>query len=421
MNTTQHTLVVGLQFGDEGKGKIIDSLVDDFDAVVRFNGGANAGHTIYYKGQKIALHQIPSGVLNKHVLNIISHGLLLNLSLLVEEMNGLDAFSIKLTSKNFCISPLCTLVMPWHIAMDRATSGTQIGTTVKGIGPASADRINRRGIRLIDLFAEDFEKRFMDEGVIQNNILKVFGGDTLDLKKEYTLLVKSFEQIRGYVLDVYDLLNSLTKNNKRILFEAAQGMMLDVFNGTYPYVTSSVCDPSSVTQGTGYVFPLKKIGVLKPYLTVVGAREVPTEIFSTTADIIREKGNEYGATTGRPRRIGWIDIPMLRYVLQHGIDEFALMKLDVLTNIDEIQVCTAYWDVHIDEEIRYTPGYNDGLKHITKVYESFPAWKEDISGMSKFEDLPKNAKAFIKGIERYLDKKISYISTGVNKEDLIVR
>ena len=416
--------VVGVQWGDEGKGKIVDILSHKADMVVRFQGGGNAGHTVVVNGEKHVLHLIPSGILHKSVC-VIANGVVVDPIQLFEEIEELRKRGVSCDGRLF-LSDRAHVVMPYHKWLDKhSESGKQkIGTTQRGIGPCYADKAARKGIRIADLYNEPlFKDRVLAFTEEKNKILAaLYGVGPLDSGRILEEYRGYAEKLRPYVKDAVHLVNSAIDRGKRVLFEGAQGSLLDIDFGTYPFVTSSNSDACGISAGTGV--PPKKIGtilgVAKAYCTRVGEGPFPTELNDELGSKIREIGSEYGATTGRPRRCGWFDGVTSRHAVQiNGIDELAITKLDVLSGLDEIKFATAYR--HNGATTELMPSETEVLAKCTPVYRSFKGWKDDLSRITKFNDLPRAAKIYLNFIERYLKVKVTMISVGKDREKTIVR
>lgn len=419
-------ILVGAQWGDEGKGKITDLLARTADVIVRFGGGNNAGHTVIVGDQKFELHLIPSGILYAEKINIIGNGVVIDPAALVKEMQMLEERGISLD--NFFISEIAHVIMPYHRLLDKLEEERKgegkIGTTGKGIGPAYTDKVARRGIRLIDtLDKERFYRRLTDALEYQNLLLeKVYGVEPLkaeDIMEEYREYI---DIIRKHVTDTTLLLDKARREGKEIFFEGAQGTLLDVDYGTYPYVTSSNPTAGGVCTGTGFG-PAGidgVIGVAKAYVTRVGEGPFPTELKNETGDYLREKGHEYGVTTGRPRRCGWFDIPIIKHAVRvNGLTELALTKLDVLTDMEELKVCVGY--KYQGEYLSEFPLEQETLFNCEPVYETMAGWSEDISGYTEYEQLPQAARAYIEYIEKESGIPVKIIGTGPEREQIIIR
>jgi adenylosuccinate synthase len=416
--------VVGVQWGDEGKGKIVDILSQQADLVVRFQGGGNAGHTVVVDGEKFVLHLLPSGILHRSRC-VIANGVVVDLIQLLDEMEELKKRGVKF-GKNLLLSDRAHVVMPWHKWLDKhSEAGKQkIGTTQRGIGPCYADKAARKGIRVADLYNEAvFRDRVVHFTEEKNKILAaLYGAPALDPQR----IVEEYRgyagRLKPFVGDAVDAVNAAIDAGKRVLFEGAQGSLLDIDFGTYPYVTSSNSDACGISAGTGV--PPKKIGtilgVAKAYCTRVGEGPFPTELSSGLGDQLREMGGEYGATTGRPRRCGWFDGVTSRHAVQiNGIDELAITKLDVLSGLDEIKFAVAYRCG--GKKTDRMPSETEVLSRCEPVYESFRGWKEDLSKIRRFADLPRAAKIYLNFVERYLKVKVTMISVGKDREKTILR
>src|SRR5690554_4989178 len=419
-------ILVGAQWGDEGKGKITDLLARTADVIVRFGGGNNAGHTVIVGDQKFELHLIPSGILYAEKINIIGNGVVLDPAALVKEMKMLEDRGISLD--NFYISQIAHVIMPYHRLLDKLEEERKgegkIGTTGKGIGPAYTDKVARRGIRLIDTLDKDrFYRRLTDALEYQNLLLeKVYGVEPLkaeDIMEEYREYI---DIIRKHVTDTTLLLDKVRREGKEIFFEGAQGTLLDVDYGTYPYVTSSNPTAGGVCTGTGFGPTAIDgvIGVSKAYITRVGEGPFPTELQDETGDYLREKGHEYGVTTGRPRRCGWFDIPIIKHAIRvNGLTELALTKMDVLSGIDELKICVGY--NYKGEYLSEFPLEQETLFDCEPVYETMEGWSEDIVGYTKYEELPQAARAYIEYIEKESGIPVRIIGTGPEREQIIIR
>ena len=417
-------VVIGSQWGDEGKGKIIDTLSEKSDLVVRFNGGNNAGHTIINSHGKFALHLIPSGVFNKKAKVIIGNGVVIDPEVLIKEIDDLKKAGINLNGRLF-ISPRCHLIMPYHKLLDRlyeeAKGKAKTGTTGKGIGPVYADKVSYNGIRIGDLENKKaFKEKLEMQLLIKNRILKAFGEKPLqqtDIENKYFGI---FKKIKPYVLEVYPMLKNSVDSKKEILFEGAQGVFLDNDWGTYPFVTASTVLASGVTAGSG-ISPKKidrVIGVTKAYTTRVGSGPFPTELKDKTGDKLTELGNEYGATTGRKRRCGWFDAELVKFAAEiNGFTEIAITKLDILDNFPVVKICTHY---RLNgKKVGYASGDADFLLKVKPVYKTMNGWMKSIKDIKKYEDLPQNAKKYLKEIEKLTGVKIKYISTGERRNEII--
>ncbi|MEE8324750.1 MAG: adenylosuccinate synthase, partial [Candidatus Humimicrobiaceae bacterium] len=399
--------IVGSQWGDEGKGRIVDLLSSQVDMVVRFQGGNNAGHTVVRGEDVFKLHLIPSGILYPEVNCIIGDGVVLNPAVLIEELDNLKKKNINI--ENLRISCKAHMVMPYHVVLDKAREHrlgkSKIGTTHKGIGPVYSDKASRSGIRTQDLLDHKiFKAKLEEELSLKNAIIeKVYGMQPLDPEEIYEDYMLYAERIGKYIIDTAFLINEFLDQNKSVLFEGAQATMLDIDHGTYPYVTSSSTTAGGVCTGSG-VGPGRLdevLGIAKAYSTRVGSGPFPTEIEGGIGDLLREKGYEYGTTTGRPRRCGWFDAVVLKYsVMLNYLDSIALTKLDVLSGFEKIKICTAY--KYKKEVYKNLPCHQTILHKCTPVYEEFEGWTEDITDIKKYEDLPPAARKYIESIEEII-------------------
>lgn len=416
-------VVVGIQWGDEGKGKLVDFLSHKAHMIVRFQGGNNAGHTIVIEGQKYILHLIPSGILNKGKKCIIGNGVVIDPAVFLAEVKKLKDRGIKIEN-NLFISKTAHLIMPYHIAIEREHEKTKnIGTTGRGIGPAYTDKISRNGIRVIDLFYPEILLSKINSNLSTINFLlkNLYNADPLSAEDIYGLYLSYAKELSEYVADTDILLNDAIDSDANILFEGAQGTLLDIDHGTYPFVTSSNTVTGGVCTGSG-VSPLKInkiLGVAKAYTTRVGEGPFPTEIKDSIGDCIRQRGGEYGSTTGRPRRCGWLDMIALKYAIRlNGLTGLAITKLDVLDGLDKIKICLGY--KYKDTIYNNFPKELEVLQNCEPVYKELPGWTESTVGIKDFDKLPKNAKSYIKEIENILKTKVQIISTGQGREDTIL-
>ncbi len=417
-------VVVGSQWGDEGKGKITDYLACKADVVVRYQGGNNAGHTIAFDGKKFALQSIPSGIFNPHITNVIANGVVLNPKAMLEELAGLEEKGI--TDYKLIISDRASLIMPYHLLLDGAMENLKgdhkIGTTKKGIGPCYTDKASRIGLRVGDLLDPDFFKTRLSEALeIKNLELKMYGLEPLNLEDVYNEYMGYAKKLQPYICDTSEFLNQAIKDDKNILFEGAQGVMLCLEHGTYPYVTSSSPCAASVPINTGIApkYIDNVLGICKAYNTRVGGGPFPTEIEGDLAHLIRERGHEYGTVTKRPRRVGYLDCVVLKHAVKvSGITNWSLMLFDVLTGIDELKVCTSY---KLDGKIiDYMPGTLSTFERCEPVYETLPGWTEDITHVTSFEELPLNAKNYIRKIEEVTGVDVAMFSVGPDRLQTIV-
>lgn len=416
--------VMGLQWGDEGKGKAIDYLAGNFDVVVRYQGGHNAGHTIYYQGQKVILHLLPSGVFSPGTTSVIGNGVIVNPLQLRDEIENVKKYNIELD--NLVLSSYSPLILPEHQRLDIVFENSRyikIGTTKRGIGPAYEDLTGRRAVFVNDLFDKDlFYEKVKPLNAYYNTLIQTYKGEGVKIDSyidEYFEAGKSFQHLAKNT--VY-LLNEYFQQGRSILFEGAQGILLDVNFGTYPFVTSSNPSVGGIFTGTGLSHKTvgKIIGISKAYTTRVGGGPFPSELVGDEAEFLREKGKEYGATTGRPRRVGWLDLVALKYSLMiNGIDEIFLTKLDVLDEFDEINVVTAY-NVDNEKSVIFNPSL-DYLSSVKPVLRSFPGWGKNISQITQYKDLPHQARNYIEFIENVTGVPVNFISIGSAREQTIKR
>lgn len=418
-------VIIGAQWGDEGKAKVVDYLSKGFDYVVRFQGGANAGHTVYIGEKKYVFHLIPSGILRPDVQVIIGNGLVVDPEGLMTELEMIKQ-DVDINGR-FWISDKAHIVMPYHKLLDGASedqNDNKIGTTRKGIGPAYSDKINRLGIRFGDLFhpslKDKIETAYKEKEYMLKNYYKIV--DTPDINQMIAELLRFREQIKSFIVSGEKVLYDAYSEKKNILFEGAQGSLLDIDFGTYPFVTSShtICPGLFIGSGIGYTEGLEVIGIFKAYITRVGEGPFPTEDHGQTGELLRKNGNEFGATTGRPRRCGWFDGVMARYSKAvNGITQIFLTKLDVLDGVETIKYCTGYR--LNDTIIEYPPSTAEELAEVEPIYEELPGWTETTRGITDFETLPQNAKNYIRFLEDKVQIPIKYISTGYERESVIER
>ena len=420
------TLVIGSQWGDEGKGKIIDFLSTKSDIVVRFHGGNNAGHTVINKFGKFPLHLIPSGIFAPKAKAFITNGVVLDLEVLVGEIKLLTKAGITLQDR-LLISPRCHLILPYHKVLDRvyeeAKGKAKTGTTGRGIGPVYADKVSYHGIRLCDLVEKkQFSEKLAVQLTIKNKILKAFGEKPLDQKE----IEKAFFALRSrlipYISEPYPYVLQALKKKKKLLLEGAHGVFLDNDWGTYPFVTASTVLPGSANAGAG--IPPQAItdvvGVVKAYTTRVGAGPFPTELLDQTGDCLRKEGAEFGTTTGRPRRCGWFDSKLIRFAAEiNGFTQIAITKLDVLDTFEEIKICVGY--KLNGKAVQYFDGDAKFLAKVTPVYKTMKGWRQSTKEVTKFEKLPKEAKNYMKEREKQIGVPVRYISTGPQREAIIIR
>lgn len=413
-------VVVGTQWGDEGKGKITDFLAESADVVARYQGGNNAGHTILINNKKYKLSLIPSGIFYKDKICVIGNGMVVNPKALIEEIGYIhdNGFS----TDNLRISDRAHVIMPYHMVLDgleeERKGPNKIGTTRKGIGPAYMDKAARNGIRIVDLLDKDvFEQKFRHLANEKNELIRMYGGEELDIEATLNEYLQYADAIRKYVVDTSVVLNDAIDAGQKVLFEGAQGVMLDIDQGTYPFVTSSNPTAGGVCIGSG-VGPSKieeVIGVAKAYTTRVGDGPFPTELNCETGDFIREAGHEYGTVTGRPRRVGWFDSVVVRHARRvSGITGLSLNSLDVLTGLKTVKICTAY--KYRDQVIEHYPANLNMLAECEAIYEEMPGWTEDISQCKTMEELPESTRNYVKRVSELTGIPISIFSVGRNRE-----
>jgi len=418
-------VIVGTQWGDEGKGKITDYLAEKADVVVRYQGGNNAGHTVEKEGVQYKLHLIPSGILYSEKICIIGNGVVVDPASLIEEIENLQKQGISVD--NLKISDRAHIVFPYHIKQDEleeiSKGKNDLGTTKRGIGPCYMDKSERIGIRVCDLLKPKvFEEKLRRNVEKKNKLFKeLYGAEGFDFEEMYQKYLEYAEKIKPFVTDTTVLLYDLIKSGKKVLFEGAQGTLLDLDLGTYPYVTASHPIAGGVTVGAGIGPTMidEVMGVVKAYTTRVGKGPFPTELFDENGEFLREKGHEYGTTTGRARRCGWLDAVILKYSVRvSGITHFALTKLDTLTGLKKIKICTGYkFNGRIISDF---PASLEDLAQCEPVYEEFDGWEEDIQGAKTFDDLPYNAQKYIRRIEELIGIKAAIISVGPERNQTIV-
>lgn len=425
----KNVVVLGSQWGDEGKGKVVDLLTERAKYVVRYQGGHNAGHTLVVNGEKTVLHLIPSGILYDGVTNVIANGVVLAPDALLREMKSLEDRGVPVR-KRLVISEACPLILPYHVALDnareKARGSKAIGTTGRGIGPAYEDKVARRGLRVGDLFDSKSFAEKLEEIMEYHNfqLVHFYGVEAVDYQKVLDEVMSVRELLLSMVVDVSDMLAKARKNGDNILFEGAQGTLLDIDHGSYPFVTSSNTTAGGVATGSGigprdvdYI-----LGIMKAYSTRVGAGPMPTELHDDIGNFLCEKGNEVGATTGRRRRTGWLDAVALRRAVQvNSLSGFCLTKLDVLDGLKEVKVCVGYKQAD-GKVIDTTPLAADAWEGLTPVYETMPGWSETSFGVVEFDKLPENARNYIKRVQELVGAPIDIISTGPDRtETMIVR
>ena len=424
------TCVIGLQWGDEAKGKIVDLLTAGRRYVVRYQGGANAGHTVVVGDEVYKLSLLPSGVLTPGVCCLITGGVVLNPAKVLEEIDELVGRDIVLDGDSLKISSRTHVILPWHFAEDRvldtSTGGESIGTTQRGIGPCYRDKVARsHAIRMGDMYRDDFRERIEHITKAKNQVLAamVEGGEfePLDADAIYKEYSDYAERLKPFVDDTTDLLLTALENGDHVLFEGAQGSLLDVDHGTYPYVTSSNSSGVGISNGSGVPakYMNRVLGVVKAYSTRVGGGPFPTELDNDTGQYLRDRGNEYGTVTRRPRRCGWLDAVAIRYTARlGGVDGLCVMLMDVLSGLDELQICTAY---EIDGvQTNVYPAHVDDLRRVKPVYETLPGWKEEIDQVQSYDDLPANAHAYLDRIAELVGAPVDVVSVGPGRAQTIV-
>jgi adenylosuccinate synthase len=417
-------VIIGAQWGDEGKGKATDLIAGRIDHVVKFNGGNNAGHTVVIGNEKYALHLLPSGILTEGVTPVIANGVVIDLEVLFEEIDALSSRGIDVSKLR--VSANAHVITSYHRTLDKVTERflgkRQIGTTGRGIGPTYADKINRIGIRIQDIFDEGILRQKVEGALdLKNHLLvKIYNRRAIPVDDIVQELLSYADRLRPLVCDTSLLLHEALAAGKTVLFEGGQATMLDVDHGTYPFVTSSSSTAGGASTGSG-IGPnaiTRVIGIVKAYTTRVGSGPFPTELDNDEGERLRQAGAEFGTTTGRPRRCGWYDAPIARYSARiNGITDFVMTKLDVLTGLAEIPVCVAYEvdGVRFDE----MPVNQSDFHHATPIYENFSGWTEDISGARRFEDLPVNAQNYVRAIESMSGARISAIGVGPARDEII--
>ncbi|MEE4380032.1 MAG: adenylosuccinate synthase [Candidatus Competibacteraceae bacterium] len=422
----KNVVVIGTQWGDEGKGKVVDLLTERATAVVRFQGGHNAGHTLVIGGNKTVVHLIPSGILRDNVQCLIGNGVVLSLTALLQEIRQLEERGVQVYGR-LTISEACPLILPYHVELDlareKARGSSAIGTTGRGIGPAYEDKVSRRAVRLGDLFyRERFAAKLGEVLDFHNFVLKhYFHTEPVDFQHVLDSTLALTELFQPLVGDVTELLYQHAQNGENVLFEGAQGALLDIDLGTYPYVTSSNTTAGGAATGTGlgpryldYV-----LGITKAYTTRVGAGPFPTELFDTQGEYLAERGHEYGATTGRRRRCGWFDaVALRRSILNNSVTGLCVTKLDVLDGLDTIRLCVGYR--YGDAELSTPPLGAEAFAACEPIYQDLPGWQDSTVGVRRYQDLPENAKQYLKHMEEVTDTPIDIISTGPDRADTIV-
>ncbi|HMG64890.1 MAG TPA: adenylosuccinate synthase [Streptosporangiaceae bacterium] len=419
-------VIVGAQWGDEGKGKATDLLGDDVDYVVRYQGGNNAGHTVVIGEESYALHLLPSGVLSRNAVPVIGNGVVIDPAVLIEEIDGLAARGV--SCDRLLISANAHLIMPHHIALDKVTErhlgSSRIGTTGRGIGPTYSDKAARMGIRMQDLFDPGILRQKLELALREKNqvLTKVYNRRTIDADAVAREYLGYGERLGRHIADTGLILNQALDQDKVVLLEGAQATLLDVDHGTYPFVTSSSPTAGGACAGSG-LGPTRidrVIGILKAYTTRVGAGPFPTELTDAQGEWLRKTGGEYGVTTGRERRTGWFDAVIARYATRvNGITDYFITKLDVLSGLDQVPVCVGY---EVDGTVHHEmPMTQTEFHHARPVYEELPGWQQDISGARKFSDLPANAQAYVLALEEMIGQRISAVGVGAERDAILAR
>ena len=416
-------IVLGAQWGDEGKGKMTDYLAEDADVVVRFQGGNNAGHTVVVGDKEYKLHLIPSGILYDDKLNVIGNGVVLDPKALFEEIDYLEGVGVKVTPEKLIISDRAQLIMPYHKVLDKLKEKERgkndIGTTGKVIGPCYTDKFERCGIRVCDLMHPEVFAEKLKENIEMKNayITKVLGGEALDYTEILNEYLEFGKRLKPFIEETSVKVYNDIKADKTVLFEGAQGMLLDIDYGTYPYVTSSNTTAGGVSNGVG-IGPnmiTNAVGITKAYTTRVGKGPFPTELLDETGEWIREKGHEYGVTTGRSRRCGWLDLVIVKTAVRvSGLTSLAVTKIDTLAGLDTLKVCVGYkFDGKV---IDYFPASLEDLAKCEPVYEEFAGWGEEVANARSYDELPENAKKYLERIEEFTETKISIVSVGPKRD-----
>ncbi|HEC12457.1 MAG TPA: adenylosuccinate synthase [Acidiferrobacteraceae bacterium] len=422
----RNVVLIGSQWGDEGKGKIVDLLTDRADAVVRFQGGHNAGHTLVINGNKTVLHLIPSGILRDRVMCLIGNGVVLSPSALLAEMDELEQGGVPVKDR-LGISGACPLILSYHVALDlareKARGRSAIGTTGRGIGPAYEDKVSRRGLRVEDLKDEDYFAEKLKAVMEYHNfvLVKYFKVDAVDYQQTLDETLRLAGRLTPLIVDVADVIDRYIQEDQSIMFEGAQGMLLDIDHGTYPYVTSSNTIAGGASTGAG-VGPCQLnyvLGITKAYTTRVGGGPFPTELSDGIGQHLGERGQEFGATTGRQRRCGWFDSVAVRRARQvNGLSGLCITKLDVLDGLDSVRLCVGY---ELDGKISETPPMSaSAMERSTPVYEDMPGWPESTAGVREYDKLPQNARDYLKRIEDITGVPVDIISTGAERDDTII-
>ena len=422
----KNVVVIGTQWGDEGKGKIVDWLTDSVAAVVRFQGGNNAGHTLVVGGKKTILRLIPSGILHDGVRCFIGSGVVVSPQALFEEIEELKKAGVDVESR-LTIAPTCPLILPYHKALDHAREAAKgdkkIGTTGRGIGPAYEDKVARRAVRMIDLFNLPVLKEKLQANVALYNaqLQHLYNQQAVDFEQVYQEVVQYADRIKPLIGDVSNTLYQIHQSGGKILFEGAQGTLLDIDYGTYPFVTSSNCVAGAASAGAGVAPQMLDyvLGIVKAYTTRVGSGPFPTELFDDTGKLLAERGNEFGSVTGRPRRCGWFDAPALRRSLQiNGVTGMCITKLDVMDTLPEIKICTGY--KLGDKVVEILPFGSDEVAQCEPIYETMAGWQANTFGVQKYEDLPENARHYLQRLQELVGVPVSIVSTGPDRVQTII-
>ncbi|WP_027179929.1 adenylosuccinate synthase [Maridesulfovibrio bastinii] len=423
-----NTVIIGTQWGDEGKGKIVDMLAEEASAIVRFQGGNNAGHTLVVGGEKCILHLIPSGILHPGKICVIGNGVVLDPEVFLKEIDALAAKGVDISPERMMISKKTQIIMPYHRLLDNCRESykseeSKIGTTGRGIGPCYEDKASRIGIRAADFADPELLRSKIEAALVEKNALFVnlFKAEALDPEKVFQDILPVAERIVPYLADTSSVIQEAAKDGM-ILFEGAQGIHLDIDHGTYPFVTSSntVAGNAAAGSGCGPRTLERIVGIVKAYTTRVGSGPFPTELFCSNGDTLQQNGHEFGATTGRKRRCGWLDMVVLKETVRLcDLTEIALTKLDVLSGLKEICICVAY--DYNGEKVAYPPQEQNSMASCKPVYETLPGWDDDITSAKNFDELPENAKKYIKRIEELSGVKVGIVSVGPDREQTIVR
>ena len=423
---SNNVVLLGTQWGDEGKGKIVDLLTEKADAVVRFQGGHNAGHTLVINGRKTVLHLVPSGAMREGVECLIGNGAVVNIEQLLNEIKGLDDIGVNIRDR-LMLSLACPVILPHHIALDiareTARGKSAIGTTGRGIGPCYEDKVARRGLRLADLLEPDLFAEKLGEVMDYHNFVleHYLKADKLDFQQCLDQALGQKEQVEDLIGDVAERLWDLRQQGKSAMFEGAQGMLLDVDHGTYPYVTSSNTTAAAASIGSG-IGPLALdhvLGIVKAYTTRVGSGPFPTELFDDVGAYLGERGHEFGATTGRPRRCGWLDVVALRRTTQVcGLSALCVTKLDVMDGLEKVKICTSY---ELDGKQILLPPYGaEAMERCKPIYEELDGWSEASEGVREYDQLPANARAYLDRMAELTGLPVDIISTGAERDDTII-